>query len=133
MNQIFRIFAAKMTEIVGSTWAFLAAVLTVITWAVTGPYFRHSKYVAVGDQYRDFVSRHLHHGLPDSNQHSQNRDMRATHLKLGELIGRSRKHGPNWRTWKICRRGNATDQGAASSTFPGSRSPMKSPTLVTAP
>jgi len=42
MKEIFRHFAEKAAHAVGSYWAFLIALLTIVVWASTGPYFNYS-------------------------------------------------------------------------------------------
>ena len=42
MKEIFRHFAEKAAHAVGSYWAFLIALLTIVVWAMTGPYFNYS-------------------------------------------------------------------------------------------
>jgi low affinity Fe/Cu permease len=83
LNEIFRRFASKAAEIVGSSWTFLAAVLTILTWAVTGPFFHYSDTwqlaINTGTSVVTFMMVFL-------IQHSQNRDTKAIHLKLAELI-----------------------------------------------
>jgi len=42
MKETFRRLAENAAQAVGSYWAFLLALLTIILWAVTGPYFNYS-------------------------------------------------------------------------------------------
>ena len=42
MKEIFRRLAEKTAHAVGSYWAFLIAPLTIVVWALTGPYFNYS-------------------------------------------------------------------------------------------
>lgn len=39
MDEFFRKFAAKTSMVVGSSWAFLCAVLIIVVWALSGPVF----------------------------------------------------------------------------------------------
>jgi low affinity Fe/Cu permease len=76
--------AARMTvEATGSVWAFLAAVLIILAWALTGPIFRFSDtwqlVINTGTTIVTFLMVFL-------IQHSQNRDTKALHIKLNELI-----------------------------------------------
>lgn len=60
MREMFRIMAERAAALVGSHWAFLLAAVTVLAWAVTGPYFA---YLATIHQYR-YDDRHIPDGLP---------------------------------------------------------------------
>jgi low affinity Fe/Cu permease len=83
MNDLFREFAQKVSAAVGSRWAFLAALLIVAVWAVVGPYFHYSDtwqlVINTGTTIITFLMVFL-------IQYTQNRDVRAIHLKLDELI-----------------------------------------------
>jgi low affinity Fe/Cu permease len=76
-------FAAKMAHVVGSRWAFLVAMGVVVVWAVTGPIFHYSDtwqlVINTGTTIVTFLMVFL-------IQNTQNRDARAIHLKLNELI-----------------------------------------------
>lgn len=83
MNEAFRRFARYTSDLLGSSWAFCAAVAIVMVWALTGPYFRYSDAwqlaINTGTTVITFLMVFL-------IQNTQNRDSRATHLKLDELI-----------------------------------------------
>ena len=83
MNEHFRKFANKASEIVGSPWAFLAAGLLIVCWAAAGPYFgwsdSHSLFINTATTIITFLMVFL-------IQNTQNRDAKAIHLKLDELI-----------------------------------------------
>jgi low affinity Fe/Cu permease len=83
MNEFFRRFANKTSEIVGSSWSFLAAVLIIAVWGITGPMFRFSDtwqlIINTGTTIVTFLMVFL-------IQNTQNRDAKAIHLKLDELI-----------------------------------------------
>jgi low affinity Fe/Cu permease len=83
MRDRFRKFAQKASDAVGSPWAFLIAVFTVIIWLVTGPLFHFSDtwqlLINTGTTIVTFLMVFL-------IQNAQNRDARAMHLKLDELI-----------------------------------------------
>jgi len=83
MRDRFRKFAQKASDAVGSPWAFLMAVFTVIVWLVTGPLFHFSDtwqlLINTGTTIVTFLMVFL-------IQNAQNRDARAMHLKLDELI-----------------------------------------------
>jgi low affinity Fe/Cu permease len=83
MNEFFRKFAHKTSEIVGSPWAFITAVGIIVAWAVTGPIFSFSDswqlYINTFTTLVTFLMVFL-------IQNSQNRDAKAIHLKLDELL-----------------------------------------------
>ncbi len=67
----------------GSAWAFVIAVLIIAVWAVTGPVFHFSDtwqlIINTGTTIVTFLMVFL-------IQNTQNRDSKAVHLKLDELI-----------------------------------------------
>lgn len=79
----FQHFAHATSNAVGSVWAFLLALLIVIVWGFTGPIFGYSDtwqlVINTGTTIVTFVMVFL-------IQSTQNRDARAMHLKLDELI-----------------------------------------------
>ena len=83
MNDLFRKIAHWTSDKVGSPWAFVVAVLIIIACAVTGPLFHFSDtwqlVINTGTTIITFLMVFL-------IQNMQNRDARAIHLKLDELI-----------------------------------------------
>lgn len=83
MNGLFRKFAQRTSKMVGSSWAFILAVLIILVWAVTGPLFHYSDtwqlVINTGTTIITFLMVFL-------IQNTQNRDAKAIHLKLDELI-----------------------------------------------
>ena len=83
MNDFFRKFANKTSEIVGSPWAFIAATAIIVIWAVSGPLFGYSDtwqlVINTGTTIITFLMVFL-------IQNTQNRDAKAIHLKLDELL-----------------------------------------------
>lgn len=83
LHDHFRTFANRVSDAVGRPWAFIAAVSIVVGWAVTGPLFRFSDtwqlVINTGTTIVTFLMVFL-------IQNTQNRDARAMHLKLDELI-----------------------------------------------
>jgi len=83
MNETFRKFANKISAAVGTPWAFMLAVLIIIVWAITGPIFKFSDtwqlVINTGTTIVTFLMVFL-------IQNTQNRDAKAIHLKLDELI-----------------------------------------------
>jgi low affinity Fe/Cu permease len=90
-NEGFRRCAAAAANAVGSKWAFLLSCLVVIVWAATGPIFHYSDtwqlVINTGTTIVTFLMVFL-------IQNTQNRDAKAIHLKLDELI-RSAKGARN--------------------------------------
>jgi low affinity Fe/Cu permease len=82
-TEFFRRFARSASDRLGSTWSFMAAMLVVIAWAVTGPVFHYSNtwqlVINTGTTIVTFLMVFL-------IQNAQNRDAVAIHLKLDELI-----------------------------------------------
>ncbi len=83
MNEFFRKFASVTSTVVGSPWSFLVAVLIIIVWGVTGPMFDFSDtwqlIINTGTTIVTFLMVFL-------IQNTQNRDAKAIHLKLDELL-----------------------------------------------
>ena len=83
MKELFRKFAQTVSIIVGSSWAFILAVAIVVVWAASGPLFRFSDtwqlVINTGTTIITFFMVFL-------IQNTQNRDAKAMHLKLDELI-----------------------------------------------
>lgn len=83
MHPFFRKFSHWTSEKVGSPWAFVIAVAAILLWAAAGPYEHYSEnwqlVINTGTTILTFLMVIL-------IQNTQNRDARATHLKLDELI-----------------------------------------------
>lgn len=83
MNDIFRKFSHTVSVAAGSPWAFIAAVLLILVWAISGPVFNFSQtwqlVINTGTTIITFLMIFL-------VQNTQNRDAKAIHLKLDELI-----------------------------------------------
>jgi low affinity Fe/Cu permease len=79
----FRRLAHGVSSAVGSSWAFIAAVVIVLVWLITGPFLNYSDHwqliINTGTTIITFLMVFL-------IQNAQNRDGRAIHLKLDELI-----------------------------------------------
>jgi low affinity Fe/Cu permease len=69
--------------ILGSPWAFTGAILIIVVWALTGPTFHYSDtwqlIINTGTTIVTFLMVFL-------IQNTQNRDAKAMHLKLDEVI-----------------------------------------------
>lgn len=83
LSDAFHKFAKKLSGAVGSPWAFIGALLVVAVWSAAGPLFNYSNtwqlMINTGTTIVTFVMVFL-------IQNTQNRDAKAIHLKLDELI-----------------------------------------------
>jgi len=83
MNGLFRRFAHRSAELVGSPYAFLIATLIITGWALCGRAFHFSDtwqlVINTGTTIVTFLMVFL-------IQNTQNRDAKAIHLKLDELL-----------------------------------------------
>jgi low affinity Fe/Cu permease len=83
IQDAFRIFARKSSRIFGSAWAFVIAGLIIVIWGATGPTFHYSDtwqlIINTGTTIVTFLMVFL-------IQNTQNRDAKAVHLKLDELL-----------------------------------------------
>ena len=83
MRAVFSRFAARVAVLSGTPWAFLAAALIILVWAICGPMFHFSDtwqlVINTGTTIVTFLMVFL-------IQNSQNRDSVAIQLKLDELI-----------------------------------------------
>lgn len=82
-TDLFNAFARQSAAAVGSPWVFMAAIIVVIGWALTGAMFHYSNtwqlVINTGTTIITFLIVFL-------IQNTQNRDAKAIHLKLDELI-----------------------------------------------
>ncbi len=83
MNQMFRKFSLAMANALGSSWMFIANVLLILVWFVSGPFFNFSDTWQLVVNTATTVFTYLAVFLI---QNTQNRDALAIHLKLDELI-----------------------------------------------
>jgi low affinity Fe/Cu permease len=83
VSDAFRIFARRSSTVLGSAWAFASAILIIVLWGVTGPTFHYSDtwqlIINTGTTIVTFLMVFL-------IQNTQNRDAKAVHLKLDEII-----------------------------------------------
>ena len=83
LTDAFHNLAKQLAAEVGSPWAFIAALGIVVVWSVTGPLFKYSDtwqlVINTGTTIVTFLMVFL-------IQNTQNRDAKAIHLKLDELI-----------------------------------------------
>jgi low affinity Fe/Cu permease len=83
VRDAFHVFARRSSQVLGSAWAFIIAILIIVVWAITGPTFHFSDtwqlIINTGTTIVTFLMVFL-------IQNTQNRDAKAVHLKLDELI-----------------------------------------------
>ena len=83
LTHMFSRFASRIAEWMGAPMAFLIAALLIVVWLLTGPVFGFSTewqlIVNSGTTIATFLMVFL-------IQNTQNRDARAIHLKLDELL-----------------------------------------------
>jgi len=82
-QDLFTRISSETSRLAGGRWAFLIAVTTVVVWAIAGPFFHYSEnwqlVINTGTTIVTFLMVFL-------IQSTQNRDSKAFHLKLDELI-----------------------------------------------
>ena len=83
MHDAFRKIADHAAHALGTPWAFISALTIIVIWLFTGPVFHFSDtwqlVINTGTTIITFLMVFL-------IQNTQNRDARAIHLKLDELI-----------------------------------------------
>jgi len=83
ISDAFRVFARRSSVMLGSAWAFAGAILVILVWILTGPTFHFSDtwqlIINTGTTIVTFLMVFL-------IQNTQNRDAKATQLKLDEII-----------------------------------------------
>jgi low affinity Fe/Cu permease len=83
MNDLFNRFARWSADLTGSAWAFLLSFVAVVVWAALGPAFGFSDTWQLVINTATTVLTFL---IVFLIQNTQNRDSRAMHLKIDELI-----------------------------------------------
>jgi low affinity Fe/Cu permease len=82
-SDAFRRFVDRLISALGSVWALFVATAVIVVWAVTGPIFGFSDtwqlVINTGTTIVTFLMVFV-------IQNSQNRDSKAIHIKLDELI-----------------------------------------------
>ena len=89
VNRLFSDIAQVTSHEVGRAWVFVLALVTIVVWAITGPFFGFSDtwqlVINTGTTIVTFLMVFL-------IQNSQNRDAAAIQVKLNELIRVSKVH-----------------------------------------
>jgi low affinity Fe/Cu permease len=83
VRDAFGVFARNASDVLGTAWVFVFALTIIAIWAMTGPAFGFSDtwqlIINTGTTIVTFLMVFL-------IQNTQNRDAKAVHLKLDELI-----------------------------------------------
>jgi low affinity Fe/Cu permease len=83
LNEAFRKFSHTVSRVVGTSWAFIIALLIIVVWAFTGPIFGFSDtwqlVINTGTTIITFLMVFL-------IQNTQNRSDTAIQIKLDELL-----------------------------------------------
>jgi low affinity Fe/Cu permease len=83
VHEFFRRFARRCSDILGSAEIFLLALLSIIIWAALGPRYQYSDTWQLVINTATSVMTFL---MVFIIQNTQNRDAKAIHLKLDELL-----------------------------------------------
>ncbi|MEP6698134.1 MAG: low affinity iron permease family protein [Verrucomicrobiota bacterium] len=83
VQDAFRVFARRTSDVLGTAWSFVVALLIIVVWGATGHIFHYSDtwqlIINTGTTIVTFLMVFL-------IQNTQNRDSKAVGLKLDELI-----------------------------------------------
>ena len=83
VQEAFRVFARGASAVLGTAWVFVGAITIIGVWAATGHFYNYSDtwqlLINTGTTIVTFLMVFL-------IQNTQNRDSKAVHLKLDELI-----------------------------------------------
>ena len=83
MRALFRRFATQTSEAVGTPTAFITGLALIVLWAATGPFFGYSDTWQLVVNTATTIVTFL---MVFLIQATQNRDAKAIHLKLDELL-----------------------------------------------
>ena len=83
IREAFRVFARGASAVLGTAWVFVSAIIIIAVWGATGHFYNYSDtwqlLINTGTTIVTFLMVFL-------IQNTQNRDSKAVHLKLDELI-----------------------------------------------
>lgn len=88
MTDYLHLFCKRVSELSGSAFASISALLLILVWLVTGPYFNFSDTWQLVINTLTSVVTFL---IVFIIQHTQNRDTISIQLKLDELIRANQK------------------------------------------
>lgn len=88
MKKRFNKLSVKISHMAGSPFSFVLALIGVLVWLATGPYFNYSNtWLIVISTISDVIIFLMVFSI----QNTQNRDSKAIQLKLNELIAADQK------------------------------------------
>lgn len=83
MKALFRKFAERVAVIVGTPWAFIAALTIIGVWGISGPIFNYSTHwQLIVNSFTTIVTFLVVFII----QNTQNRDFKAIQIKLDALL-----------------------------------------------
>ena len=83
MNDWFRRFSQRVSYVSGSAWVFALALLGTLVWLSSGPYFQYNEaWNFIANTSTTIITFLMVFLI----QNTQNRDAKAIHLKLDELL-----------------------------------------------
>src|SRR5437016_4020337 len=83
MKHVFAKFAERVSNAVGTPWAFLGALVIILVWGSSGPVFRFSEQWQLAVNSFTTIVTFL---MVFIIQNTQNRDFQALQLKLDALL-----------------------------------------------
>ncbi|MEN8253196.1 MAG: low affinity iron permease family protein [Patescibacteria group bacterium] len=83
MNEAFRKLAQRISKVAGSAWTFILAISLILIWLLSGPLFNYSDTWQLMVNTTTTIITFL---MVFLIQNTQNRDSKAQHLKLDELL-----------------------------------------------
>src|ERR1051325_158580 len=83
MNKLFRYFAEKVALLAGRSGRFIGALVVLVCWGLSGPLFGFSEQWQLAINSFTTIVTFL---MVFVIQNTQDRDFKALHLKLDELI-----------------------------------------------
>lgn len=83
MNELFHRFATSIAKVTGSPFTFACALLIIALWSISGSLFRYSDSWQLVINTATTITTFL---MVFLIQNTQNRDAKAMHLKLDELL-----------------------------------------------
>jgi low affinity Fe/Cu permease len=89
VSEIFRSLAVHASAAAGSPWAFLVSLAVIVIWALSGRFFHYSDTWQLVINTGTTIITYL---MVFLIQNTQNRDVRAIHIKLDEMLRGT--HGP---------------------------------------
>ena len=84
----FHVIAHRFSCMMGTPWAFMLSLLVIVLWIISGPFFGFSDTWQLIINTSTTIITFL---MVFLIQNTQNRDARAIHLKLDELIRASKE------------------------------------------